>query len=66
VLAPSLDPSAVPRDRRTVEAVLIAIPLPMIGGALVAAGATNAAVIVLGVAVLVAIVGGVHVWRTRP
>jgi hypothetical protein len=38
----------------------------MIGGALVAAGATNAAVIVLGVAVLVAIVGGVHVWRTRP
>ena len=55
-----------PFDRRAVEAALIGIPLPMTGGALLAAGATTAAMLVLGASVLVAIVGGVHVWRTRP
>lgn len=55
-----------PVDRRTVEAALIVFPLPMIGGALVAAGATTAAVVVLSAAVVVAIAGGVRVWRTRP
>jgi hypothetical protein len=39
---------------------------PMIGGALLAAGATTAAVVVLSAAVMVAIVGGVRTWRTRP
>jgi hypothetical protein len=53
-------------DRRFVEAALFWIPLPMIGGALVAAGATTAAVVVLSAAVMVAFVGGVRVWRTRP
>lgn len=55
-----------PVDRRTVKAALIVFPLPMIGGALVAAGATTAAVVVLSAAVVVAIAGGVRVWRTRP
>jgi hypothetical protein len=55
-----------PHDRRAVEAALVGIPLPMIGGALVAAGATTAAVVVLSAAVMVAIVGGVRAWRTRP
>jgi hypothetical protein len=39
-----------PIDRRTVEAELIGFPLPMIGGAVVAAGATAAAVVVLSLA----------------
>jgi hypothetical protein len=55
-----------PLDRRVVEAALFCIPLPMIGGALVAAGATPAAAVVLSAAVMVAFVGGVRVWRTRP
>jgi hypothetical protein len=55
-----------PLDRRAVEAALIAVPLPITGGVLLAAGATTAAILVLCAAVLVAIVGGVHVWRTRP
>jgi hypothetical protein len=54
-----------PLDRRALEAALIAIPLPMIGGALLASGATTAAVVVLGAAAMVAIVGGMRVWRTR-
>jgi hypothetical protein len=49
-----------------VEAALILIPIPMIGGALLAAGAVPAAVAVLSAGVIVAIVGGVRVWRTRP
>jgi hypothetical protein len=53
-------------DRRVVEAALFCIPLPMIGGALVAAGATTAAAVVLSAAVMVAFVGGVRVLRTRP
>jgi hypothetical protein len=55
-----------PLDRRAVEGALFGFPLPMIGGALVAAGATTAAVVVLSAAVMVAIAGGVRVWRTRP
>ncbi len=55
-----------PPDRRAMEAALTLIPLPMIGGALLAAGAVTAAVAVLGAGVVVAIVGGVRVWRTRP
>jgi hypothetical protein len=55
-----------PFDRRTIEAALFWIPLPMIGGALVAAGVTTAAVVVLSAAVVVAIVGGVRVWRSHP
>ena len=55
-----------PFDRRVIEVALLCIPLPMIGGALVAAGATTAAVVVLSAAVMVAIAGGVRVWRTRP
>jgi hypothetical protein len=54
-----------PLDRRA-QTGLFWIPLPMIGGALMAAGATTAAVVVLSAAVTVAIVGGVRTWRTRP
>jgi len=56
----------LPLDRRAREVALIAFPLPMIGGALLASGAATAAVVVLGAAVMVAIVGGARVWRTRP
>ena len=49
-----------PLDRRVVEAALFSIQLPMIGEALVAAGATTAAAVVLGAAVMVALVGGVR------
>lgn len=54
-----------PLDRRAVEAALVVFPLPMIGGALVAAGATTAAAVVLSAAVVVAIVWAVRDWRTR-
>jgi hypothetical protein len=56
----------LPLDRRALELALIAFPLPMITGALLASGATTAAVVVLGAAVMVAIGGGVRIWRTRP
>jgi hypothetical protein len=56
----------LPLDRRALELAMIAFPLPMIAGALLASGATTAAVVVLCAAVMVAIGGGVRVWRTRP
>ena len=40
--------------------------MPVVGGFLLASGATTSAVVVLGVAAVVAVVGGVRVWRTRP
>jgi hypothetical protein len=64
--APSGHYAVVPPLDRRAQTGLFWIPLPMIGGALMAAGATTAAVVVLSAAVTVAIVGGVRTWRTRP
>jgi hypothetical protein len=38
----------------------------MTAGALVAAGATTAAIVTLTAAVVVAFVGGVRIWRAEP
>lgn len=54
-----------PLDRRAVEAALILIVIPMIGGALLAAGATTAGIAVISAAVVVGIVWAVRDWRTR-
>jgi hypothetical protein len=54
-----------PLDRRTLEAALILIAIPMIGGALLAAGATIAGVVVLSAAVVGAILWTMRDQRTR-
>lgn len=54
-----------PLDRGTLEAALILIAIPMIGGALLAASATTAGVVVLSAAVVGAILWTMRDRRTR-
>lgn len=55
-----------PLDRRTAEGLLLVIPVPMAGGALLASGATVLAVLVLCAGVVIAFFGSLRLWRTRP
>lgn len=55
-----------PLDRRTAEGLLLVIPVPMAGGALLASGATVLAVLVLCAGVVIAFFGSLRLWRARP
>lgn len=55
-----------PLDRRAAELLLFTIPVPMAGGALLASGATVLGALVLGAGLVIACLGGVRGWRTRP